>query len=89
MADWRHLAPDDRRTYLIGEIVRADVLLEIESRGVFNILARSLREASRTAPHDLARVLDGILDVLKLVTLDHYPRELVRQAVIFAFFQPI
>ncbi|GAA1951253.1 hypothetical protein [Microbacterium deminutum] len=82
--DWRDLAPDERLTYLIGDIVRADVLLEGESGVVLGVVARESPIPPAKAPGDLANLLEAIKDTLRGVELADFPREMARHATIAA-----
>lgn len=80
---WTDLDPDDRLTYLIGDIVRSDVFLEGESGDVFATIAAA-SVSPKNKPNNLSRLIkDGKL-MLRELTLDGYAREMARRAFIDA-----
>lgn len=78
--DWTELEPDDRLTYLIGDIARWDVFLELEAGIVFEIVTKA-GTAPDKKPGDLAHLLEAAKDALRAVTLDDIPRAMAREAL--------
>jgi hypothetical protein len=78
--EWTELGPDDRLTYLIGDIARWDAFLEIESGRVFQI-ATTAGTPPQKPPGDLAHLLDDTKDALRGVDLDAFPRQMTRDAI--------
>lgn len=83
MAAPTDLSPNDRLTYLIGDIVRSDAFAENEARGVWSVLAGS-PEATRVMPRDFARIVEDCRAMLKNSNLDNYILELCREVLTVA-----